>query len=157
MQETTHIRHLQIFFFSLDWAMATVSTSSRTTLATAARKGINLHLAKNLGVPVRKSHLALPLPSSGQAQGVQSDPTAPEHQEHGKRTVRNRHVLIKSWAGAEWVPSSSSELRESCAELEPGAGPDPQGLSQGAQTVGLQTQPLPLWKSHRLSRSQFFL
>lgn len=157
MQETTHIKHFKNYFSSLDWAISTVSTSLRTTLSTAARKGINLHLAKNLGVAVRKSHLARPLPSSvkpkecsqmqqphwqGDTVVISRAPRARHEDCQERDVVRNMHVLIRSWAWAEQVPSSSSQLREGWPELEPRAGPDPQcpqGLREGSSNSDIAT------------------
>lgn len=167
--------------FPLDWAIPRVSTSFRTTLSTAARKGINLHLAKNLGVPARKSHLALPLPSSGQTQGVQSNPTATlarRHRGYLQSTrsmawglsgtwrcqehdvVRNMHVLIKPWAVAERVPSSCSQLKEAALSWSQALDPIPSAHSAWGRGHKLQVFKPSHCHSENAPgslRSQFFL
>lgn len=92
--------------------MPTLSTSLRTTLSTAAREGINLHLVKNLGVPVKvPPGAAFALLRSNPRNAVRSNSHAgketswlsPEHQEHGKRTVRSMMLsgICMCWSNTE--------------------------------------------------------
>lgn len=152
--------------------MPTVSTSLRTTLTTAARKGINLHLAKSLGVAVRKSHLALPLPSS-----VKPKECSQTQQPHWQgdtvvisRAPRTWHkdcqegdvvrkVMLSGiclcWSNAEqWHRESPAAAHSSDrAVLSWSQDLDPTHSAHRAWGRGLQTQPLRLWKSHRLLKT----
>lgn len=150
--------------------MPTLSTSLRTTLSTAAREGINLHLVKNLGVPVKvPPGAAFALLRSNPRNAVRSNSHAgketswlsPEHQEHGKRTVRSMMLsgICMCWSNTEqWHSNAQQQL--TAERGLPLAGDKtrtwPTGPEGGGTTVGLQTQPLPLWKSHRVLKITVF-
>lgn len=170
MQETTHIKHFQFFFFlwielcphlALPWGPLYQQLLEKVLICTLSK----------IWVYQSKSHLVLPLPSSGQTQGMQSDPTAMlARRHHGYlQSIKSMaRGLSGAWccqeyACADQILSSGTASAQQQLTAERGlplAGAKtrtwPTGPEGGGTTVGLQTQPLPLWKSHRVLKITVF-